>query len=469
MTDQDLLTTALTQYQQDELTAAQSSCNQLLEKHPRNFNARQLLGLVHLKADRFHAALEQFKHAEEAARSQKLAPRFLAQVLSNKALTLEHLNRDDEARTALEEACRLQPSELAFTLNIIALLDRCRDYEAVLDYLAETPAVQHIPETRLPRLRALRSTGATHLAIKWANLWLNENTDTDICAEWLGLQIKNGASVRAALEQLSLSTEISIDAVHLSAWADYLGEEGETEVSLTLYRTLLELQPEHPVARYLVDAAQGQVSPEVSAAYIEAVYNSNADAFEERLVGKLNYNAPNLIADTLSQLPQQLTAPVLVGDIGCGTGLMGEALKAHWPDCVLEGCDLALGMLKLAKRKRLYKSLKRSDAKAWLESRADTFNLITAADVLIYIGEVGPLFKAVAQALQSNGLFAFTVELGNDDLILQANGRYQHGHNYLAKALAGAGLVEDSSQEFNLRQENNQWIKGLLVIARKAP
>ena len=44
-----------------------------------------------------------------------------------------------------------------------------------------------------------------------------------------------------------------------------------------------------------------------------------------------------------------------------------------------------------------------------------SFDLIVAADVLVYVGDLGPLFAIVETALTADGLFAFSVEACEGD------------------------------------------------------
>ena len=56
------------------------------------------------------------------------------------------------------------------------------------------------------------------------------------------------------------------------------------------------------------------------------------------------------------------------------------------------------------------------------EERA-AYDLIVSADVLVYFGDLAPVFVAVARALRPNGIFAFSVErFDGPGFTLQASG-----------------------------------------------
>ena len=50
-----------------------------------------------------------------------------------------------------------------------------------------------------------------------------------------------------------------------------------------------------------------------------------------------------------------------------------------------------------------------------MRERPSAFDLIVAADVLVYVGDLAPLFAAVETALTADGLFAFSVETYEGD------------------------------------------------------
>jgi len=92
----------------------------------------------------------------------------------------------------------------------------------------------------------------------------------------------------------------------------------------------------------------------------------------------------------------------------------------------LTGLDLSAAMLSRARARGVYDRLVRADAVQFLTECANgkdnekdsdndndtTFDLVVAADVLIYIGDPAPLLAAAQRAMQQ-GLLAFTVELAD--------------------------------------------------------
>ena len=85
-------------------------------------------------------------------------------------------------------------------------------------------------------------------------------------------------------------------------------------------------------------------------------------------------------------------------------------------------------------------------AAAALPKRPAAFDLILASDVLLYLGDLGPLFEAVHQAMRPGGRFAFTVDLleGAGDYRLTPWVHFAHSRSYLQQSAARAHLREVS-------------------------
>jgi predicted TPR repeat methyltransferase len=96
-------------------------------------------------------------------------------------------------------------------------------------------------------------------------------------------------------------------------------------------------------------------------------------------------------------------------DLGCGTGLCGLALAKQKRRLV--GVDLSEKMLTQARARDLYDELHLGEVHAWLRGAATArFDVVIAADVLIYIGALEELFREVARVLRNGGRFGFSPE-----------------------------------------------------------
>lgn len=209
-----------------------------------------------------------------------------------------------------------------------------------------------------------------------------------------------------------------------------------------------------------------EVPPAPPEAYVRGLFDDYADRFETALVEDLGYRAPWLIADLIEKVRpgRDFTRGV---DLGCGTGLMAEVLKGRVGH--FSGCDLSPEMIARAEAGDRYQSLAVADASVFLSERTETLDLVTAADVLVYIGALDSLFQSVAARLAPGGLFAFTVEEADGgDLVLRDSLRYAHSEAYIRRILAEAGLAVTELMRDTLRLDRGAPIRGLIVVAKPA-
>ncbi|NVO24022.1 class I SAM-dependent DNA methyltransferase [Donghicola mangrovi] len=194
-------------------------------------------------------------------------------------------------------------------------------------------------------------------------------------------------------------------------------------------------------------------------AFVEALFDQYAAKFEKSLVGKLDYCGPDLIAGGLTGRFDRVL------DMGCGTGLMGQQLRpmAGW----LEGWDISTEMLREARTKGVYDALAKRDL-ATLDLQVNQWDLITAADVFIYVGSLEQIVGWVSQALNAGGQFAFTVEehTGQQAYVLRDSCRYAHARHHLEDLLDEAGFDARFSRAV-LRQDRDQPVWALIVHATK--
>ena len=130
-------------------------------------------------------------------------------------------------------------------------------------------------------------------------------------------------------------------------------------------------------------------------------------------------------------------------DLGCGTGLSGVALAPFARR--LEGLDLSPRMLAEARKRGLYDALHEADLLDWLPGRSRepgaAFGLVAAADVLNYLGDLGPALAAIAGALAPGGRAAFSVEAGTGaPFALGEAMRFRHDPAHVVALAAAAGL-----------------------------
>ncbi|HVY03832.1 MAG TPA: methyltransferase, partial [Caulobacterales bacterium] len=155
-------------------------------------------------------------------------------------------------------------------------------------------------------------------------------------------------------------------------------------------------------------------------------------------------------------------------DAGGGTGLMGAAIKPYATR--LDGADLSPKMIEAARARGLYDGLTAGDGIGLLVAAPARYDLVAAADVLVYIGDLAPIFGAVRTALRLDGGFAFTVENSDEqEWRLNESGRYAHSAAYLRRLAAAHGFDVVALDEASTREDRGAPVPGLVCVMRKTP
>jgi predicted TPR repeat methyltransferase len=126
-------------------------------------------------------------------------------------------------------------------------------------------------------------------------------------------------------------------------------------------------------------------------------------------------------------------------DLGCGTGACGEFLRPRARH--LAGVDLSGAMLRVARQKNLYDELHTLDIVAFLDGVAAAYDAMVASGVVIFFGNLAPLFERIARALRPRGVFIFsTYRAPAGDYAVRANFHFAHSEDYVRRVAAAAGL-----------------------------
>jgi predicted TPR repeat methyltransferase len=266
-----------------------------------------------------------------------------------------------------------------------------------------------------------------------------------------------------------------------AAWHLYgLAQEalGHKEEAATAWRQCLQLDPNDHFGARLDLARIGAMSAEdaTSENFSGTLFDSYAERFDSHLTQALHYNAPTLLKAALARICDNAGRPFrfdTVLDLGCGTGLMGEAIRDEAG--FLAGCDVSPRMIERARAKLsadgqpLYDKLAVAGLTAFLTSRPDAFaDLVVAADVFVYLGELGPAFAQSARVLKRGGLFAFTVQShGGEGVVVGEDRRFAHAEDWLRSKLEKTGFRILALEPASTRQDRGIAVPGLLVVAER--
>ena len=138
----------------------------------------------------------------------------------------------------------------------------------------------------------------------------------------------------------------------------------------------------------------------------KAFYNDWAATYEAEIKAN-GYATPTRCAEALAALASDKTAPVL--DLGCGTGLSGEALRAAGFTAI-DGTDFSEEMLAHADRKPgLYRELTRGDLTRPLPAEPGQYTHVAAIGVFSPSHAPAAMVDRVLELLPSGGLFVFSL------------------------------------------------------------
>jgi predicted TPR repeat methyltransferase len=247
--------------------------------------------------------------------------------------------------------------------------------------------------------------------------------------------------------------------------------------------------------------------------YIVDLFDGYSDRFEDELVSVLQYRGHEWVTnEVLEHIKRRLQKAssdrttdfdfdgtdddqaikfrCTVVDLGCGTGLVGQSLRAALDDPIfdkldaeLRGVDLSPRMVEITRSKeykalRTYDRVENNDAVKYLSRITaccqSSVDYIVAADVFIYIGDLDELFEVAHQALCDNGVLIFSIEhlLARDDsrgvgLKLLRSGRFGHSQAYIETTANRHGLKLKLWKNGTLRKQRGEDVRGAVVVLEK--
>lgn len=251
-----------------------------------------------------------------------------------------------------------------------------------------------------------------------------------------------------------------------------LEKAGEIDAAVKAYEEVLAIDPDdHGGASVRIAAlGRGEAPPKAPDAYVETLFDQHAEAFEDILVEQLGYAVPVMVRQRLQQLGLGPFQRLL--DLGCGTGLTGGALRDMVTD--MTGIDISEKMVEIAHEKDLYETLYVAEIEDFLEDNDDeAFDLVTATDVLPYLGALEALFFGAAENMVSGGIFVFSSETAGDDVLagrpfmVGPHQRFLHAESYVRERLVATGFELVEISDINVRMQDGSPSPGHLIVAKR--
>lgn len=159
-------------------------------------------------------------------------------------------------------------------------------------------------------------------------------------------------------------------------------------------------------------------------------YTGFAPLYDQEFATGLGYGLPHVVARKFSDLSTNSDFPI--ADIGCGTGLVAEALPMQTGR--IDGMDISEQMLDIARGKQLYRKLYQVDLTASLSSIVNDYGAVLSAGTFTH-GHLGPeSLAALLKIAKANALFVVAVNKAHFQ---------QHGFDQLLEKLHGNGQILD--------------------------
>lgn len=379
-------------------------------------------GIEHFEARRYAEARSCFQAALELAPGR-------ASVLANLGTACFHLGRWDEAIATLEQATAAVP----------------RDAEAWICLGLSHEARGHWQSAVNALERGLELDPGRAMA------WL-------VCGQ---------CRLRLGQETMALSDfehALAIDPEFAQAWTargTLLRELHRVDEAAECFEKARALGADPELHDYfLASVREGVAPPAPPRRYVEALFDDYAGGYEAHLLDQLRYEAHESLVRPLLNGGRRFRA---VLDLGCGTGLCGALI--HPMADLIDGVDVSAAMLEEARRLGLYRDLTHDDLVHYLETTGLRPDLVMAADVFIYVGELAPVFRSVRRILKPEGRFAFTVELApaGQDVRLLPSLRYAHSEAYIRRLAQTHDFKVRDLFVGTLRRDQGRPVPGLYV------
>jgi len=272
----------------------------------------------------------------------------------------------------------------------------------------------------------------------------------------------------AAIAELQRAVRLDpTDAAQFALGSAWL-EAGEIERASELLAKLAGSQPEWAAraAEKLAEAATLSRAGRSPPGYIRHLFDQFSGDYERRMLSELSYRAHLVLRELADLVVDGESGSLDILDLGCGTGLAGEAFKPLARR--LDGVDLSPRMIEIARARGLYDTLTVADIDAYFAHGGRLYDLVVAADTLVYFGDLFAMFGGVRTRLQPNGCFLFTVEKhGEPGFTLGPKRRYRHSGEYIRATAERAGLECVGILDCSPRNEAGKPVEGLAVGLRR--
>lgn len=455
----DILAAALAG--QGKIAAAVEACRAAIRIKPDHVEAHSNMG----------AGLRSLGKLEESVTACREALRLKpdhVEARNNLAIALQGLGRLDEAIENYRMVIRAAPDFAAAHSNLGAALRARGDLDgAITSYRAAVRLAPNFAAAHSNLGVALRERGRHDEAVASCRTAVELRPDYAEGHNNLGVAQRQAGLLDDAVASYRRAVELRPDYAEAhNNLANALHGLGRLEEAVESYREALRHRPDHTRARHMLAALTGETTKTAPAEYTEALFDGYAPDFDRHLVKALKYEVPARLADLLRRTIGGDAVFERAIDLGCGTGLSGEAFRPFAR--YLAGVDLSGEMIKRAREKGIYEDLMQGDVIDALAASFDRFDLFICTDVLIYVGDAADVFAASSAVAAPGALFCVSTEFyEGEGYVLRPTGRYAHADTYMRDVAVANGFMEIARETTLIREEKGGPIEGRLFLFRR--
>lgn len=322
------------------------------------------------------------------------------------------------------------------------------------------------PLARTMLVRALLAHGRWEAALERARELSQLFPNVAAAALALGNALLDAGQLPTAIAEFQRALRIdpaSIEARYRlgGAWL----EAGEPEKALREFASIEGQDAPVGLTQKIGEAQAMVAAPRSNAGYVRHLFDQFSADYDTCMIGQLGYSAPDILGSMAAMvLPQAAAHSLTILDLGCGTGLAGMAFAELAGR--LDGIDISPGMIEKARAREIYRQLATGDIETELPSHA--YDLVIAADTLVYLGDLERVFRNVRDALRPEGWFLFTVERSDDgEYSLGPKRRWRHSESYLRSLAANTSFEVSGLIACSPRTEAGVPVEGLAIALRK--